>query len=235
VRKYVIITVLGLCLLLGGWIYACVGQIPWLSEAARGATHSMALSMGMHVFDPSPAGPAAEKKETVANLPDGFYLYLGQKPANTNPKWVVVNPGGGISWLDKADPKTSNAGAAGGAAATPVAMPAGAQFETYDYPVIKWKATPLPGTSGAVAQLSTTYERATGAAPQGTVKYRLTIYKSNSKARVVQLLDADGFKLQQFTATDFHEIPGSEQLLEARDSFPAEESVYRQWRAYSVD
>lgn len=232
-RKIAIISGIVFCLLIAGWTYLCFASVPWISDFARSTTHSAALAAGLHVFEPAQTNAAATapKQETVANLPDGYYIYLGQRPANTAAKWVAVNPGGSISWLDLGanQPAPSKVVPA---VAISEKMPANAQFEEYTYPKIKWKAKALPG--GAVVQLHTTYQRGEAGQP-GIVKYRLTLFKAkNNFQHEVQLLDADGFKSHQFTASDFHQYPDSE-LMESRDSIPADENEYRQWRDYSVN
>jgi hypothetical protein len=67
------------------------------------------------------------------------------------------------------------------------------------------------------------------------MKYKLTLFKASKKdVREVQLLDAMGFKLMQFNAGDFHDIPGASDIVEARDSVPLSEDVYKNARDYSV-
>jgi hypothetical protein len=233
-RTYLIAGTLLLCLFAGGWAYAYMAGPPWLSGFARSATQSVANAAGIHAFDQAPQDggqPGEPKKETVAQLPEGYYLYVGARPAASAPKWVAVNPGGTIDWLkagETAPPKVALA------ADTNVRMPPPAgQFEEYNYPFVKWKAKPMADAEGAIAQLSTTYERGPAGQP-GVVKYRLTLFKAaNGGAREVQMLDDKGFKLHQFVASDFHQIPGSE-LMESRDEFQCDEEAYRQSRDYSI-
>lgn len=110
-------------------------------------------------------------------------------------------------------------------------------IETYDYPTIKWRAKPLAGKEGAIVQLWTTYENSVAPAGQvsGNLKYRLTVFKAPEKQQCeVQLLDKDGFKLMQFDATDFHQMPGSADIMEARDSNQCTEDLYRRVQDYSI-
>lgn len=233
-RKIAIASLVGICVLIGAWAFCLVAAPPWISNFTRGATQPVAHALGITALD-EPTGDKAPVKETVSNLPDGYYIYVGPRPMQTATKWVVINPGGTIAWLnpgetapvDKPTPKL--------VAGAPIPQPDNStQFEKYDYPTIKWRAKPLAGADDAIAQLSTTYDRSTTAGQQGAVKYRLTLFKVNSDAaREVQLLDANGFKLFQFNASDFHQIPGS-QLMEARDSFSCDEEQYRQARDYSI-
>lgn len=109
-------------------------------------------------------------------------------------------------------------------------------IEIYDYPTIKWRAKPLAGKDGAIVQLWTTYEAATQAGQaSGNMKYKLTVFKAPDKQQCeVQLLDKDGFKLMQFDASDFHQMPGSADIMEARDSNPCTEDLYRRVQDYSI-
>jgi hypothetical protein len=107
------------------------------------------------------------------------------------------------------------------------------QFESYEYPTIKWKPKPLSDAPGAIVRLWTTYD--TKDPSSGTIKYKLTLFKGNKDVgREVQLIDAMGFKLIQFNASDFHGIPGAADIVEARDSVPCTEEQYRNARDYSV-
>jgi hypothetical protein len=243
-RKFVIIFAAGFTLLVGLWGYCLFAAPPPVSDFARGATRGVASVVGLKVFEESADKTAAGAlKETVANLPDGYYLFLGQKPAQASPKWVVVNPGGGIAWLNVGAPapnavlaqNVALASNSGNNAAPKVVVDSNSAFEKYEYPLIKWKAKPLGDSAEAVAQLQTTFEPAGADSQKGEVKYRLTLFKTaNHGARAVQLLDANGFKLLQFNASDFHAVPNSE-LMEARDSFDCEQAQYLQARDYTVD
>jgi hypothetical protein len=105
-------------------------------------------------------------------------------------------------------------------------------FEEYQYPRIKWRAKPLPDAPEGIGQLSTTWE---GTAPNGSMKYRLTVFKGSGKnGYEVQILDASGFKLKQFNASDFHAVPGAPNIMESRESIPCSEEEYRQARDYSI-
>jgi hypothetical protein len=106
------------------------------------------------------------------------------------------------------------------------------QFESYDYPTIKWKPKPLADSPNAIGRLWTTYD-SKSATP--VMKYKLTLFKAtNTNAREVQLVDAMGFKLVQFSASDFIEIPGAPDIVEARDSVSCTEDQYKKARDYSV-
>jgi hypothetical protein len=113
------------------------------------------------------------------------------------------------------------------------------QFESYQYPTIKWRARALPDGPESIVRLWTTYEAAAKNAPpgtpQGTLKYRLTLFKATNKdQREVQMLDSMGFKLMQFNANDFHNMPGAPEIVEARDSIQCSEDQYKKARDYSV-
>jgi hypothetical protein len=84
-------------------------------------------------------------------------------------------------------------------------------------------------------RLWTTYEAGSKNEPQGTMKYKLTLFKATRKdLREVQMLDAMGFKLMQFNASDFHDIPGAPDIVEARDSVACSEDQYKRASDYSV-
>jgi hypothetical protein len=100
-------------------------------------------------------------------------------------------------------------------------------WESYEYPTIKWRAHPLADAPGAIVQLSTTYDA-------GNLKYRLTLFKGRADQREVQLLDGQGFKLMQFEASDFHDVPGAPDIVEARESVACPEKQYKMIRDYSV-
>lgn len=107
--------------------------------------------------------------------------------------------------------------------------------EEYQYPKIKWRAKPFGDVKDAIVQLHTTYEPSAQANQPGKMNYRLVVFKVPDKDQFeIQLLDKDGFKLSQFNASDFHQIPGSADLREARDSYACTEDEYKKVRDYSV-
>lgn len=108
-------------------------------------------------------------------------------------------------------------------------------IELYEYPIIKWRAKPLADVPEAIIQLWTTYEPSDPPGQQGKMNYKLTVFKAPEKGQFeVQLLDKTGFKLLQFDASDFHQIPGSADLKEARDSYSCTEDLYKKIRDYSI-
>lgn len=247
-RKWTIIIGIAVFGFIGLWVYLYNANLPWISDATKSGTRGIAQSIGIHALDDSNAsGDSKKKSETVANLPDGYYVYVGTRPMQATPKWVVVNPDSTIAWLNQNESAAIPARAPQAQAADPnpssPVKPASAvtsdkptqgEFESYEYPKIKWKAKPLPSGPNAIAQLHTTYE--VGApGQQGVMKYRLTVFKGDNKgAYEVQLLDSNGFKLMQFNASDFHKVPNSE-LMESRESIACDENEYRQARDYSVN
>ncbi|MDR3613299.1 MAG: hypothetical protein P4L53_07020 [Candidatus Obscuribacterales bacterium] len=109
------------------------------------------------------------------------------------------------------------------------------QIESDEYPTLKWKAKPLLDAAGSIVRLWTTFEAGPNKDTPGTLKYKLTLFKAVRKdTREVQLLDFQGFKLMQFNATDFHDIPGAPDIVEARDAVPCSEADYKKIRDYSV-
>lgn len=138
--------------------------------------------------------------------------------------------------------KSSEAGRWVSDAAQKIPIPKGSNqdgddsnFESNEYPTLKWKAKPLSDAPGAIVRLWTTFENGPKNDPQGSMKYKLTLFKATKKdGREVQILDGMGFKLFQFGAIDFHEIPGAPDIVESRDAVPCTEEVYRKARDYSV-
>jgi hypothetical protein len=109
------------------------------------------------------------------------------------------------------------------------------QIETNEYPILKWRAKALPDASGSIVRLWTKFEEGPNKDTPGSLKYKLTLFKAIRKdLREVQLLDAQGFKLMQFNAADFHDIPGAPDIVEARDTIPCPEADYKKVRDYSV-
>lgn len=109
------------------------------------------------------------------------------------------------------------------------------QIESNEYPVIKWRPKPLTDGPDAIVRLWTTFEP--GAAPDqpGTMKYKLTLFKATKRdSREIQLLDRLGFKLMQFNAADFHDIPAAPDIVEARDGVSLTEDQYKKARDFSV-
>lgn len=211
---------------------------------------------------------APAQSQDRSALPEGYYLFLGTAPGESEGKWLVINPDGKVSWL--AD-KTVGSAAKETGGARKVHSSSGAkrkdsgssqasdsQFDTYDYPHIKWKAKsfldappPLPVSfarqrlgmgvetfalqrppSDAIVQLVTTFEAASDSVRNGRMKYILTVFKAIPRNCEVQLLDKSGFKVVQFTASDFHVI--SPNLVEARADVSCSEDDYKQARDYSV-
>lgn len=191
------------------------------------------------------------KAQDSTGLQPGFYIYLGMQPGRSVPRAFSINSAGGILWQDpnkspddKVDPPPRTTGKK--PAATNLS---GSQFEEYNYPIIKWKPKPISGVPGAIVQLSTTYEIS-------DLKYKLTLFRAPTSTQpkagargiqetassveipsqiTVQTLDANGFKLTEFTINQrqWEQIPGTS-VLEARDKIGCNEWDYRRARDYSV-
>lgn len=149
----------------------------------------------------------------------GLGLGVWQSPRlkTTEPARMITSAVAKVPWL-KATSKTDD----------------DSPFEEYNYPTIKWRPKQLDDAPGAIVRLWTTFEP--GNNPDtGTMKYKLTLFKaSNRNVREVQLLDGMGFKLFQFNASDFHDIPGASDIVEARDSYACSEDQYKKAQDYSV-
>jgi hypothetical protein len=93
-------------------------------------------------------------------------------------------------------------------------------WESYRYPVIKWKVHPITTIPGGIAQLSTTIDP-TGKFGGPVMRFQLKLFKIERVPRMttVELLDVNGFKLIEFhiAGGQFHPIPGTE-VVEASDT-----------------
>jgi hypothetical protein len=238
------------CMILaaGAYVYCLVGAPEPVSAVTRKTSLDLVHACGITAFDPPADTTETNKVLHLSDLPEGCYIYAGPRPSQTAPRWVVVNPGGTITWLDvKRSADFSTIAATSKPEGEPaVTKPSGSSsdkpnaaqgqeshFESYNYPMIKWQAKPL-NSNGGVAQLWTTYDSPTPG-QEGNVKFRLTLFKSPNKSpHRIQLLDEGGFKIMEFKASDFDDVPGT-QLMEARESFSCPEAQYRQARDYAIN
>lgn len=117
---------------------------------------------------------------------------------------------------------------------------AAVQWESYNFPVIKWKAHAVPKIADAIGQLSTTFVPSQGryGLLHGTVKYKLTLYKVPEVRHLsIELVDRDGFSITKalFSASAFHHVPNSENLIEAAGESQCSEADYRRITDYSIN
>lgn len=193
-------------------------------------------------------------EDSKYDLQPGYYIFMGMQPGRTAPKGFTINSAGVVNWQDPnkladdgaipAEPPRSK-----GKPAPPAGSRASSeQFESYNYPMIKWKPKAISRIPGAIVQLATTFEL-------NEMKYKLTLFKTPSEVKVsgsqgvqeasnalmvpsrvsVQLLDQNGFKLIEFSigSQQWDQIPGTN-VLEARDKLNCNEWDYRRSRDYSV-
>jgi hypothetical protein len=117
--------------------------------------------------------------------------------------------------------------------------PANGEFESYEYPYIKWKPKLLP--TGALVQLETTLQGSnTGFRSRGIVKYKVTALVRGraflpAQGLRFELLDDKGFGLGKFMApaSEFGIITGTT-VLEARGTAGLLEDDYDKAVVYSV-
>lgn len=191
------------------------------------------------------------KAQEAGSLQPGFYIYLGMQPGRTPPRAFTINSAGGILWQDPNKAPEDKVETAPRSTSKKPAVPtlSNSQFEEYNYPIIKWKPKPISGVSGAIVQLSTTFE-------MNDLKYKLTLFRAGTNSQTkagphgisetttslevpnqinVQLLDQNGFKLSEFTINQrqWDQIPGTT-VLESRDKINCNEWDYRRARDYSV-
>ncbi len=107
--------------------------------------------------------------------------------------------------------------------------------ESYNYPVIKWKAIQIPEMEDTVAQLTTNFD-----APRkgnGKLKYQLLI-KAQQVPRFlyITLLDKNGFKLNGFSVQgNYFRETGTPNYWEANESLIFTERDYKQARGYTIN
>jgi len=199
---------------------------------------------------------AHAEEHSKFDLTPGYYIYLGPQPGRVAPRAFTINGTGSVYWQDNT---TSTEEKLPGLDLSPLpanrpsrqsasSQPSSDQYESINYPIIKWKPKPISSLPGGFVQLSTTYE-------QNYVKYKVTLFKSKSLQAApkngmnpplspagiptfpidVQLLDQNGFKLVQFTVNQnqWDVIPGTN-VLEARDQLSCNEWDYKRSRDYTV-
>jgi len=185
--------------------------------------------------------------QSTSDLPAGYYIYVGSKLGETPPKAVIIDSKGRTSWLDdssgqsqKQTRKTVSPMESSPAETTGQlthATDQSANWESYNYPLIKWKTHSITTDSSGAAQLTTTFE--TTHTGYGTLKYKL-IFKGkpllNYASRSVQLLDTNGFKLKEIdiNSYSFHPVPGTA-LWEATGDVSCYEKDYRPVSDYTVN
>lgn len=174
-----------------------------------------------------------EKNKT--DLQAGSYLYLGQQPGRNPARAFTINSLGELAWQHNTreilyairEQVPRDIARASAASTEKIQLPE--QFESYNYPVIKWQPKPVSTMPGAFVQLWTTYE--------GKVKYKVTLFKAPTLPRRMEitLLDQNGFKLTEFRVSmnDWAPVPGSS-LYEARNDGYCSESDYKLARDISV-
>ncbi|MBX9877572.1 MAG: hypothetical protein K2Y22_03865 [Candidatus Obscuribacterales bacterium] len=116
-------------------------------------------------------------------------------------------------------------------------QPKQCEWELRKYPIIRWKQHPVTTIQGATVQLSTTFNDKRDMFGRGVLRYTVTASQipPASGTFIVQLLDANGFKLTEFEIKRdrFHPVPGTA-LLEAADEHPCTMKEYKQAADYVV-
>ena len=212
------------------------------------------------------------QRHSQPKLPPGYYIYIGRQLGGSAPKYFIVNDDGSFRWDSSTGPAqlTPMPMSAAPAMARPMPMampnqvdkqaaepdtepparsgpPPKGEFETYEYPFIKWKPKMRP--SGALVQLETRFEVfggggfAYGNKPQhlsGTLKYKVNVLvRGNtlipSQGLRIDLLDDKGFDLCKLMApgSEFSAITGTS-LLEAHGTTNILEDDYKKAVDYSV-
>lgn len=176
------------------------------------------------------------QEQFSSTLPEGHYVYLGPIPGKLPQRPFTIDSTGAVHWdsvpesVVKADEPPSKPG-----------ENSDLNWESREYPVIKWKPVLVEGSFKAAARLTTTFE-------YGMVKYQILLgnqkgsflrggaeglYKSAAaQGLAVELLDKNGFKLGEFR------IPGNalhliENRVQGRGTAVVLEELYS--RAYGVN
>lgn len=169
-------------------------------------------------------------------LPAGSYVYLGPGPGTENPRAFSVSSEGRIQWQE------SDAAGKHDLLKAPIQTRQSKkskqyQWESYKFPIIKWKQHPITTVSDGIAQLTTTFDPSGGPLRNGVIKFNLTLSKFDALPNTVtvQMLDTNGFKLNEFTVykDTFHPVPGTA-LVEASDENQCSRETYRKIRDYLV-
>lgn len=178
---------------------------------------------------------ASQDNNAFPNLKAGSYLYLGTQPGKQPVRAFSVNSLGEINWTTNTKdllsaikdqlPQEKLSSPQGSA----IQQAGSENFETYNYPMIKWQPKPIPNMPGAFIQLLTLYD--------GKLKYKTTLFKATYLPRSLNivLLDQFGFKLcdVHISQNDWTQLPGTN-LYEARNDGFCSEQEYRKARDFAI-
>lgn len=197
-----------------------------------------------------------------ADLPEGYYLYLGKDINDSVNKRLKITADGHIHWIpaetaeqDKEESglfsrfrKKTNGGISQPEPNGQVSKSSGTNPDGSDlidsfivenrYPFIKWRTVPVSGTysDDSVCQLTTTMEKM-GVIYTERMKVSIVLAKLPRFPNFVQVhfLDKDGFKIFQFAIRGdcFHQIPGND-AIEAKETINCDENIYRKTKQYAV-
>lgn len=171
-------------------------------------------------------------------VPEGQYLSPEAAPGKSSQKGFSLNSSSPIGWIASSEGASEINGTG-----TQDAGNENINWQSHNYPVIKWKSRRVQGTLRAGAELITSCE-------YGMLKYQIILGKlkessflglttiekiyraAATQGLVVSLLDKDGFMLAEFR------IPGNvllldEDIIEGRSATPLPEEFYsrvRDWR-----
>ena len=190
------------------------------------------------------------RNQNQPKLPPGYYIFIGRQPGSSPPKYVIIYEDGTFQWESssaeghsvpglKHSPNQPPAIDHPQPGNQPAALEVRGEFDTYEYPFIKWKPKLLP--TGALVQLETTLEEdGSGHRFNGIVKYKVNVLvKGNSLVPShgikFELLDNKGFGLCKFSisASELGVITGTS-ILQARGTANITEENYKKAVDYSV-
>ena len=188
--------------------------------------------------------PAVDSQESKSKLPPGYYIYTGRRLGASPPRYVVISEDGTFRWDDtlrngsaQSEPKKTDNSSISSAPKTTDPEVKG-EFESYDYPFIKWKPKLLP--TGALVQLETMLDESTNEY-RPRLKYKMYVFVKGgnlipSNGIQINLLDVRGFSLGNFSisSNSFSLVSGSQQVLEARGTTNISEIDYKRAVDYSV-
>lgn len=186
--------------------------------------------------------PMPVHSQEKQKLPAGCYVYLGKQPGSSPPKYVYVGEDGSLRWENSgAGTVKSESSNSTGKEPNKKSEPSGkGEFESYDYPFIKWKPKMLPG--GALIQLETTVSnKGMQHGFYGQVKYKAFVFvKGNSLVPSngirVKFLDNRGFSVGTFqvNSRDLGVVTGTS-VMEGQGTVNMSEEDYKQAVDYSVN
>jgi hypothetical protein len=185
------------------------GTVNWQSDAPANAQTNASTDLIWQGNTLNPTSAATSSNATKAKRTD-----------------VNAHSQGQLSLTPKLDPTVTQAKSS--------VQPGLEHIESVEWPIIKFRPKPIPGTTDGFAQLTTTAE-VTGSSLYCQTKYKLILLHAEPMHLTLELLDGNGFRLKQFGVgpNNFETIPGTD-LVAARGEFSLSLNEYHQARDFSL-